>query len=89
VEGYKILVGKHAERGLDRIRDNIVLRRLVRKIDELAKNPRPAGVRKIVGSEIDFRIRVGDYRIIYQVNVDEKIIEIRGVGHWKNIYRKL
>ena len=62
--GYKILVGKHAERGLDRIKDNNVLRRIVRKIDELAKNPRPSGVRKIIGSEIDFRIRVGDYRII-------------------------
>ena len=86
---YKILVGKRAERGLDRIKDNNVLRRIVRKIDDLAKNPRPSGVRKIIGSEIDFRIRVGDYRIIYQVNDDEKIVEIRGVGHRKDIYRKL
>ncbi|MBW2345985.1 MAG: type II toxin-antitoxin system RelE/ParE family toxin [Deltaproteobacteria bacterium] len=49
----------------------------------------PSGVRKIIGSEIDFRIRLGDYRIIYQVNDDEKIVEIRGVGHRKDIYRKL
>jgi hypothetical protein len=50
VAGYKILVGKHAERGLDSIKDNNALRRIVRKIDELAKNPRPSGVRKIIGS---------------------------------------
>ena len=86
---YKILVSKRAERGFDRIRDNNILKRIVRKIDELAKNPRPSGVRKIMGSDIDYRIRMGDYRIIYQINDTERLIEIRGIGHRKEIYRKL
>ena len=87
--GYKILFGKRAEHGLDRIKDNKILQRLIRKIDELAKNPRPSVVRKIMGSDMDYRIRMGDYRIIYQINDAEKVIEIRGVGHRKEIYRKL
>jgi len=89
VAGYKILVGKRAEHGLDRIKDNKILQRLIRKIDELAKNPRLSGVRKIMGSDMDYRIRMDDYRIIYQINDAEKIIEIRGIGHRKEIYRKL
>ena len=86
---YKILVIKRAERGIDGIKDGTLLNRIVHKIDELAKNPRPSGVRKIMGSDIDYRIRMGDYRIIYQINDAEKVIEIRGVGHRKEIYRKL
>lgn len=85
---YKILVSKRAERGLDRMKDNNILRRVVLKIDELAHNPRPSGVRKIMGSNIDYRIRMGDYRIIYQINDNERVIEIRGVGHRKEIYKK-
>lgn len=86
---YKILVSKRAEHGLDRIRDNNTLKRIVRKIDELARDPRPSGVRKIVGSDIDYRIRMGDYRIVYQINDAQKVVEIRGIGHRKEIYKKL
>jgi mRNA interferase RelE/StbE len=88
VADYKILVSKRAECGLDRIKDNNILRRVVLKIDELAQNPRPSGVRKIMGSNIDYRIRMGDYRIIYQINDAERVIEIRGIGHRKEIYKK-
>ena len=87
--GYKILVGKRAERGLESIKDNTILRRLIRKIDELANNPRQLGVRKITGSDIDYRIRMGDYRIIYQINDAQKVVEIIGIGHRKEIYKKL
>jgi mRNA interferase RelE/StbE len=89
VADYKILVSKRAEHGLDRIRDNNTLKRIVRKIDELARDPRSSGVRKIVGSDIDYRIRMGDYRIIYQINDAQKVVEIRGIGHRKEIYKKL
>ncbi|MBC8463920.1 MAG: type II toxin-antitoxin system RelE/ParE family toxin [Deltaproteobacteria bacterium] len=86
---YKILVSKRAERGLDRITDNNILKRIVRKIDQLANNPRPSGVRKIMGSDIDYRIRMGDYRVIFQINDAQKVLEIRGIGHRKEIYKKL
>jgi mRNA interferase RelE/StbE len=88
VADYKILVSKRAEHGLNRIKDNNILRRVVLKIDELAQKPRPSGVRKIMGSNIDYRIRIGDYRIIYQIDDTERVIEIRGVGHRKEIYKK-
>lgn len=56
-------------------------------IDELAVNPRPVGCKKLKGEkEYLWRVRVGDYRIIYKIEDVVKVIEIRKVGHRKNIY---
>jgi mRNA interferase RelE/StbE len=56
-------------------------------IDALAENPRPPGCKKLKG-EYDYfwRIRVGDYRILYKVDDDIKIIEVAKIGNRKNIY---
>jgi len=54
----------------------------------LADNPFPAGCKKLAGSEHNFRIRVGDYRVIYEVFESVRIVEIQQVGHRKDIYRK-
>ncbi len=63
-------------------------RRVVRAIDALSDEPRPEGVRKLTGAEDAYRIRVGDYRIIYQI-VDEvlTVLVIR-VAHRKDAYRR-
>jgi mRNA interferase RelE/StbE len=54
-------------------------------ITNLTENPRPQGYRKLKGRD-GFRIRVGDYRIIYDIFDTELIIDIIGLGHRKNIY---
>ena len=57
-------------------------------IDKLAENPRPDGVKKLKSSEEDlYRIRVGDYRIVYGIEDEIKIVDIRKIGHRKDIYR--
>lgn len=57
-------------------------------IDKLAENPRPDGVKKLKGSEEDlYRIRVGDFRIVYSIEDEIKIVDIRKIGHRKDIYR--
>ena len=57
-------------------------------IDSLAEEPRPVGVKKLKGMDEDlFRIRLGDYRIIYSVEDEIKIVDIRRVGHRKDIFR--
>lgn len=53
----------------------------------LSDDPLPAGVRKLVGSEHIFRIRLGDYRIVYSIQAKKLIIEIIRVGHGGDIYR--
>ncbi len=61
--------------------------KLIKSIHQLATNPYPAGFKKLKTSEDDyFRIRVGNYRVIYQVNAEEVEILIIKVGHRKDVY---
>ncbi len=60
---------------------------MISNIDKLASDPRPAGSKKLKDSEEDlWRIRVGDYRIIYLIDDQIRIVNIRKVGHRKDVY---
>ncbi len=61
--------------------------RLKHRIDNLADNPFPRGVKKLSAEENFYRLRVGDYRIIYQVKGKVLLILILKIGHRKNVYR--
>jgi len=56
-------------------------------VSALSKNPRPFGCRKLSGSENDWRIRVGDYRVIYEIADANRIVRINRVRHRKEVYR--
>ena len=64
-----------------------VANRLVRAVEDLAENPFPHGVEKLSGSEHAYRIRLGDYRIVYEVVAESKLVEIQRVRHRKDVYR--
>jgi mRNA interferase RelE/StbE len=55
-------------------------------IESLAQNPRPQGCRKLTGQEL-WRIRVGSYRIVYQIEDDRLLVLVIKIGHRKDIYR--
>jgi mRNA interferase RelE/StbE len=61
--------------------------RISDKIKALSENPRPHGVKKLKSDEEKYRIRVGDYRVIYAIYDKDKIVEIYGVGDRKDVYR--
>ncbi|MDZ8092101.1 MAG: type II toxin-antitoxin system RelE/ParE family toxin [Nostoc sp. DedQUE05] len=61
--------------------------RIQTKIDELADNPRPNGVVKLEDSDNGYRIRVGSYRVIYDIFDDVLIVSVVKVGHRKEVYR--
>jgi mRNA interferase RelE/StbE len=63
-----------------------VQKRIIDRVEELAINPRPAGVKKLVSGENLFRVRVGEYRAIYQIRDRELIVVIVKVGHRREIY---
>jgi len=62
--------------------------RIVAAVTSLADEPLPHGSQKLSGSERTYRIRVGDYRILYEVFTDSHIVEIQRVRHRKDIYRR-
>lgn len=62
-------------------------KRIVGTVEGLAENPFPHGVEKLSGSEHAYRVRLGDYRIVYEVVTESKLIEIQRVRHRKDVYR--
>ncbi|MCC7187376.1 MAG: type II toxin-antitoxin system RelE/ParE family toxin [Anaerolineales bacterium] len=61
--------------------------RVVAAIRELADNPYPQGVKKLAGFDRTFRIRVGDYRVLYDIYENRLVIEIIRIRHRKDVYR--
>lgn len=64
-----------------------VQQRLRRRIDRLAEDPFPAGARKLHAEEPFYRMRVGDYRVIYQVSTDQLVVIVVKIGHRREIHR--
>ena len=85
---YHIEIKQSAVRELAKIPK--AQRRLVsRKIDALANDPHPKGHRKLKGRQEEaYRIRAGDYRIIYQVQEKKLTVFVIRIGHRKEVYRK-
>lgn len=61
--------------------------RLIRAMDALAANPRPKGVKKLTGLDDLYRIRMGEYRVVYQIQDDRLVVLVVRVGHRKDVYR--
>ena len=85
---YRIAIDRDAQKWLARLSDEKLRQRLVAAIDGLALNPRPTGVKKLKGFDRRYRIRVGDYRIIYEVRDGMLLVLILDVGDRKDIYRR-
>jgi len=83
---YLIEWKSSALRELKRL-DRQVIPRIVAAVTALASNPFPSGARKLHGGEVTYRIRVGDYRVIYEVVSDRLLIEVVRVRHRKDAYR--
>ena len=85
MESYKIVIKKSAAKEIEKIekKDRI---RIVEKIRSLMFDPYPAGSKKLSGQE-KYRIRQGNYRVLYQVINKELIISAVKVGHRRDIYK--
>jgi mRNA interferase RelE/StbE len=83
---YRVLLERSAERDLGRLSSR-VHDRVIAALQELAANPRPPGCRKLVGSKNDWRIRVGDYRVIYEIADSVREVRVNRVRHRREVYR--
>ena len=84
---YKIAWKRSAQKEARSLEKKELLK-ILGTVESLATNPHPTGSKKLVGSEHSYRVRVGDYRIIYNVLQSELIIEIIRVRHRKEAYSK-
>ncbi len=84
MDDYTIVLSNRSRKNLDKMSDAIA-NPIFKAIQNLAKNPRPFGYKKLKG-KTTYRIRVGDYRVIYDIKSEILVIEIIDVGHRKNIY---
>ena len=66
-----------------------IQRRLARRLDSLAGDPRPPGCEKLAGDDRLFRVRAGDYRVVYEVSDDDLIVLVVTIGHRSDVYRRL
>jgi mRNA interferase RelE/StbE len=82
---YEVLIEKKAERQLARIADP-EYSRIKQAISQLADTPRPPSSKKLKGRDA-LRIRVGDYRVIYQVKDKQLLVLVVEVGHRREVYR--
>ena len=82
---YKVVLTKTAQKQLDKLPDQIA-DTLLEAINRLANEPRPEGCKKLKGRS-GYRIRKGDYRIIYDIQNDVLTIEIVAIGHRRQIYQ--
>ena len=85
---YRIEFAPKAQRQFKDLESSAQVR-LGRRIESLAENPRPQGIKKLSGEEDLYRLRVGDYRILYQVQEKRLVVLVVGVGHRSGIYRAL
>jgi len=83
---YLILLSPPAERQLRSFAPTIQ-KRLVKRMKTLQNDPRPPGMKKLAGEDDLYRIREGDYRIIYTIQDEELIILVVKIGDRKEVYR--
>ena len=83
---YEILLERRAERDLRQLSAEM-FQRVVAAIQTLANDPRPSGCKKLTGSKNDWRIRVGDYRVLYEIGDRVKVVRVMRVRHRRDVYR--
>jgi mRNA interferase RelE/StbE len=84
---YKIEIKKSAAKEIENL-PSVILKRVISHIQELSNGPKPAGCKKLSGDE-KYRVRVGDYRILYEIEDAIVTVYVVKVAHRKEVYRML
>jgi mRNA interferase RelE/StbE len=85
VTSYFVEVKPPARKELEALPDK-VLSRVVRKIESLSQTPRPAGCRKLKGYKDQWRVRVGDWRVVYIIDDKAKLVSVTRIAHRREVY---
>lgn len=86
MEKYKVSIKRSAVKEIEAIPQKKERQRIIRRIGQLAEDPRPPGAKKLSGNN-KYRVRQGSYRIVYSIEDNELIVVVVKVGHRKDVYR--
>ena len=84
---YEVTLAPAAARQLRKF-DPKVRRRVQAAIELLAEDPRPPAATRLVGGADEWRVRTGDYRIVYEIHQDQLLVLVLNVGHHREIYQR-
>jgi mRNA interferase RelE/StbE len=87
VASYVVALTSSAEKELKRLPGNLV-ERIIPRLERLGSNPRPAGCKKLKGGDREWRIRVGDYRVVYTIDDSKRLVEVTRVRHRSEVYER-
>lgn len=82
---YRVLLASSAKKELLRLPDSVIAR-ILPKIKGLALEPRPHGCKKLRDGEESWRIRIGDYRVIYAIDDDAQVVDVSRIAHRREVY---
>ena len=85
---YSIVFARSARKDLEKL-DRTIALRVLKKTEDLLKNPRPVGCKKLSGQNSLWRIRSGDYRIVYSIDDVKRIIDVSMIRHRGDVYKGL
>ena len=84
---YEVFLSSSVRHDVSTI-ERIHLARIMTEVRSLADNPFPPGCKKLKGSKASYRIRAGDYRILYEVDTEGKVVTIYRIRHRGDVYRR-
>lgn len=87
MDKYSVEVKPPAQKELEALPDKL-LARVVRKLEALGDAPRPAGCKKLKGYDDHWRIRVGDWRIMYIIDDAAKLVSVTRIAHRREVYER-
>ena len=83
---YRVRIEKQASKALEKI-DVVIRKRIVEFIRRLADNPRPPGSKKMK-NRAGWRVRIGDYRVIYGIDDERSLVSVAKIGHRREVYQE-
>lgn len=86
---YRVLIKPSARKELLAVPTKKDRQRLVRRIELLGEDPSPVGCQKLTGGADRYRVRQGQYRIVYEIRDDELVVLVVKLGHRRDVYRAL
>ena len=84
---YEVLIKPAAQRQLKKL-PRTVQADLIALIEQLAQDPKPPGCKKLKGRQGQYRVRLGDYRVIYSIEEEALVVRVIKVGHRRDIYEE-